>query len=69
MSDKSLYGVAIKDVFGKWVLPSGAQRGRQRARDFAHFLLVKGWSSSAGEIKAVQVIPWGSRAEMRSALS
>jgi len=64
-----LYGVAIKDVFDRWILPNGANGNRSNARSYAHFLLVKGWSNTYGEITAVQVIPWGPRETMRLALA
>lgn len=52
------YGVAIKDCFGKWNSPLAPVGSKNDARDYAHFLLVKGWCNQHGEIKAVRVVEW-----------
>ncbi len=52
------YAVAIQDAFDRWRAPLSPAGDRKRARAMAHYLLVKGWTTYDGEIKAVQVIAW-----------
>ena len=54
MNEKKIYGIAIKDAFGKWNAPL-FYTTRERARAYAHFTLAKGTHPVFGEVAAVSV--------------